>query len=125
MTSRLAFIAVFAAGLATALPFARGAPDQTRGMAIMSAVVDGNGDLISGVGVKEVERTGTGGYYVRFQRSVEGCTPVASPLANFYDNFVIVDHVPTPTPDSFQVLTGEVLGSAEDTRFSIIVFCGA
>jgi hypothetical protein len=99
------------------------APDQTLGMALMSAVVEANGTLISGTGVKNVTRTGTGGYLVQFDRSVAGCAPVASPLINFYDNFVIVNHIPTPTPDTFQVLTGEVLGSGEDTRFSLIVFC--
>jgi hypothetical protein len=100
------------------------APDQTHGMALMSAVVEANGTLISGTGVKNVTHTGLGGYLVQFDRSVTGCTPVASPLANFYDNFVTVKHIPTPTPDTFQVLTGEVLGNGEDTRFSLIVFCG-
>jgi hypothetical protein len=98
------------------------APDQTLGMALMSAVVEANGTLISGTGVKSVTRTGLGGYLVQFDRSVAGCAPVASPLYNFYDNFVIVRHI--PTPDTLQVLTGEVLGSGEDTRFSLIVFCG-
>jgi len=101
----------------------RAAPDQTLGMALLSAVVEANGTLISGTGVKNVTRTGVGGYLVQFDRSVAGCAPVASPLINFYDNFVIVNHIPTPTPDTFQVLTGEVLGSGEDTRFSLIVFC--
>jgi hypothetical protein len=101
------------------------APDQTLGMALMSAVVEANGTLISGTGVKNVTRTGLGGYLVQFDRSVVGCTPVASPLINFYDNFVVVNHIPSaPTPDTFQVLTGEVLGNGEDTRFSLIVFCG-
>ena len=99
------------------------APDQTLGMALMSAVVEANGTLISGTGVKNVTRTGLGGYLVQFDRSVVGCTPVAGLLANFYDNFVAVNHNPT-TPDTFQVLTGEVFGSGEDTRFSLIVFCG-
>jgi hypothetical protein len=100
------------------------APDQTLGMALMSAVVKANGDLISGTGVKNVTHTGVGAYHVQFDRSVAGCTPVASPLAAFYDNFVTVNHLPQPTADTFLVLTGEVFGLGKNTQFSLIVFCG-
>ena len=123
MRSKSIFALALAAALVAAPASIRAAPDQTLGMALMSATVEANGTLISGTGVKNVTRTGTGGYLVQFDRSVAGCAPVASPLINFYDNFVIVNHIPTPTPDTFQVLTGEVLGSGEDTRFSLIVFC--
>lgn len=98
--------------------------DKTQGMALMSAVVEADGTLISGSGVTGVTHTGTGGYLVHFKRSVVGCAPVSGPLTNYYDNFVVTTLTPTPTDDTFQVLTGEINGSGKDTRFSLIVFCG-
>lgn len=123
MRSKFLSTLALAATLAASPAALEAAPDQTLGMALLSAVVEANGTLISGTGVKNVTRTGVGGYLVQFDRSVAGCAPVASPLVNFYDNFVAVNHIPMP-PDTFRVLTGEVLGSGEDTRFSLIVFCG-
>jgi len=116
------FALALAAAFVTPPVSIRAAPDQTLGMALMSAVVEANGTLISGTGVKNVTHTGFGAYLVQFDRSVAGCTPVASPQVNF-SVFVVVNHFPTPTPDTFQVLTGEGLGNGEDTRFSLIVFC--
>jgi hypothetical protein len=57
---------------------ARAAPDNTLGMAIMSATVSSAGTLTRGSGVNSVEKTGTGSYTVAFNRRLENCTCVVN-----------------------------------------------
>jgi len=53
-------------------------PDQTQGMALMSAVVRSDGTLVSGSGVVSSDRFVSFIYHVTFTRSVQGCAFVAS-----------------------------------------------
>jgi hypothetical protein len=50
------------------------APDDTLGMALMSATVGSAGTLTRGSGVTAVQKTGTGSYTVTFNRSLANCT---------------------------------------------------
>lgn len=73
------FIAFAAGFLAAAPPETQAAPDNTLGMAILSARVSAAGALIAGSGTTgTVAKTGNGAYHVEFDRDVTTCFYLAS-----------------------------------------------
>ncbi len=119
-------IAGLAIAVAGGVAGVRAAPDQTLGMAIMSASVGPTGILLDGTGVDDVSHTGTGSYFVTFLRDLVGCNYVAS--VGRTDTFINNSGVasawrPFDMPTSVLVLTHDFAGSLADRPFQVIVFC--
>src|SRR6185437_12672333 len=66
--------AAFIAGSSAVPHDTRAAADKTLGIALMSAIVDFQGTLISGSGATAASRTSEGQYTVMFDRDVSACT---------------------------------------------------
>jgi hypothetical protein len=106
----------------------RAAPDDTLGMALMSATVGANGTLVRGSGATSAEKNGTGEYLVQFARSIANCSCAASVGGN--DPFVtyILTHAATANcpsfvaPDKAHIATS-FDNTAVDRDFHLIVFC--
>lgn len=120
---------LLALALATALVAApastRAAPDQTLGVALMSAVVNQSGTLLRGAGAVSATFIGTGTYRVIFNREVLGkCTYVAmaetGPMTG--GAFVRVDETVTNV-NSVLVQTRNAANAVEGRGFELIVFC--
>ena len=123
---------LFATALATALVAVpasiRAAPDQTLGMAIMSAIVTAGGDLVGGAGaVSSVSTATTGFYTVKFNRNLQGCTCAAMHVGeNALDAAInVTAFCPTlGESDTVAVRTWSIANdAAEDKPFHLIVFC--
>jgi len=100
------------------------APDQTLGMAIMSALVAADGTLLRGTGVTAAERIDEGNYRITFNRSVGGCDLVTS--LNSGDGAAFAGQAAGATFNSTlaEVRTRDSSGTQTDRRFFVIVFCG-
>ena len=102
---------------------ATAAPDQTLGMALLSAEVDSNGTLTTaGSGASSATQLETGHYEVHFVRNIEGCIPVVTPRTNgsaAISSFAIQNGV----FDGFQVKTRGNDGNPANRPFFIIVLC--
>ena len=104
------------------------AADQGLGMALMSATVDINGTLIRGGGAVSVAYQVSGIYDVKFNRSVEDCSCVASfgksdggDLGYFVQNDVTAN---CPFGSANDVRVRTVLnGAFMPAPFHLIVFC--
>jgi hypothetical protein len=120
---------LFALALATTLVAApasiRAAPDQTLGMALMSAVVNQSGTLNRGVGAVSATRNSEGNYRVIFNREVLGkCTYVAMAETGPMPGGAFVRVIETVTNvNSVLVLTRNANNDEEDRSFELIVFC--
>lgn len=104
---------------------AAAAPDQARGVALMSASVAPSGTLISGAGAVSVTHPFTGVYRVVFVRSVEDC--------NFVASVGRTDGIKNPSgvasawwdsnTDTVEVKTSDFEGTSADHLFQVMVFC--
>jgi len=120
----------FALALATAFVAApaatRAAPDQTLGMALMSALVNSNGTLLGGAGATSSNQHSTGRYRVFFNRSVLGCGYVAT-RSHFFPNAhmdpATISTAPGDSASSVWVVVQEADGTYVDRIFGMIVFC--
>lgn len=94
------------------------APDQTLGVALMSAFVGNDGGLIGGVGVVSAERESLGTYRVTFVRSIDSnnCAIVATGTGS---DIVSVPSTPVPVI----VRTRDSFGDLSDRAFRLFVFC--
>src|SRR4051812_24989462 len=75
------FIAASLVGTFADTVASRGAPDNSLGVAILSAVVAGDGTLARGTGAVSASRAAgdsSGGYYVTFDRDLNDCITVAT-----------------------------------------------
>jgi hypothetical protein len=54
--------------------YAQAAPDDTNGMALLSAVIDFHGELVRGSGVATFNRQAAGFYSIMFDRSIDQCS---------------------------------------------------
>jgi len=122
---------MFATALATTLVAApaaiRAAPDQTLGMALMSALVRQDGMLLGGAGATSSSRHQTGRYRVFFNRSVVGCDYVAT-RSHFIENAHMDPATISTAPsadsaDGVWVVVQEADGTDVDRVFRLIVFC--
>ena len=121
----------FALALATAFVAApaatRAAPDQTLGMALMSAVVNQDGMLLGGAGATSSARHSTGRYRVFFNRSVLGCDYVAtqSHFASLNHNtpLATIATAPGDSANSVWVVVQDGEATNVDRIFRMIVFC--
>ena len=102
------------------------APDQTLGMAIMSATV-ADGALAAGSGVVSVDSPSTGNWDIKFKRDLEGCTCTASFgrhtgfISTGAENF-ISSNCPSFAGNNVRVVM--LLGGAfQNLPFQLIVFC--
>jgi hypothetical protein len=122
---------MFALVLATALvasPAAiRAAPDQTLGMALMSALVRQDGMLLGGAGATSSSQHATGRYRVFFNRSVVGCDYVAtqSNSASLTHNppLATIATAPGDSANSVWVVVQDGEATNVDRIFRMIVFC--
>ena len=94
------------------------APDQTQGVALMSAIVNADGSLKSGTGVVSSERIDAGIYEVRFNRDIRDCVPVATV---FEIGFAQLSEPAAGT--LVNVGTHTANGGLSDFPFSLLVFC--
>jgi hypothetical protein len=99
------------------------APDQTLGMAIMSAAVSADGTLLRGAGVMAVTKSSVPGRYeISFIRKVDSCEAVATAqgqvaLPRAVQLLGVVD-------DTIYFQTGsENDGEPTNSDFYVIVFC--
>lgn len=104
------------------------APDNTLGMAIMSAVVQGDtGELNRGAGVVSSTRINTGSYQVIFDRNVAQCSYAASSGTPYNgisrDIVVSADPLPTDVSGVSVAVTHATDGSSYDAGFHLFVFC--
>lgn len=108
---------------------AHAAPDQTLGMALMSAAVGYDGTLRGGAGaVSSSTRNNLPyEYEVVFNRNLTGCDAVATTGALFIENtdwsgFVSVSGI-SSRPDSVLVLTKSTSGTPSPRPFHLLIFC--
>jgi len=125
MRSKSLLILVLASAFVAAPASTRAAPDQTLGVALMSAVVNQLGTLLRGAGAVSATRNGTGNYRVIFNREVLGkCTYVAmaegGPMPG--GAFARVDET-VSNVNSVLVLTRNADNDEEDRGFELIAFC--
>jgi len=106
----------------------RAAPDNTLGMAIMSASAYGS-NVMQSSGVQTIVNPSTGRYEITFDRSVTDCAHVASatnayPEADFGAAWGVKVRHHSSSPDLLAVYTFGTDGTTLATRpFSLIVFC--
>jgi len=111
-------VAVAVAGVfATSASAQPRAPDQTLGMALMSASVGANGSLIRGGGVVSSAKVSAGTYDVTFSRNIEGCVAVANTSASRFAR--IVSH----TGNVIRVRVADGQSTNADNPFTMLVFC--
>jgi hypothetical protein len=113
------------------------APDDTLGVAIMSASVKRAGTLHHGTGVTSVQRMSAGVYEITFERDITACTCVASlggvdGTASYFSGWHLNANCPPfkvdepVNPKLAQVSTTRDLQSSyspTDADFHMIVFC--
>jgi hypothetical protein len=75
---RYGIVAALIWGLVMVPRQVRGAPDDTNGMALLSAVINLQGELVRGSGVASFNRQAAGFYEIMFDRSIEQCAFSAS-----------------------------------------------
>jgi hypothetical protein len=120
------FALVLATVFVAAPASVRAAPDQTLGMAIMSATVAGTA-LAAGSGVVSIDRPSTGTYDIAFTRDLEACTCTASfgshngAISTVQQNFISAN-CPFGAGNNVRVLM-LVLGTPQNSPFQLIVFC--
>lgn len=103
-------------------------PDQTLGMALMSAYVNAAGELVHGAGAVSAERVDTGIFFVYFDRSIVGCTHVASMSvgAGSAVHFGTVNTAAPASGTTNAVRVRTFFPSSTDAfsqPFSLVVFC--
>jgi hypothetical protein len=107
---------------------AAAAPDTTEGVALMSARVAANGNLVGGSGAVTSSRFTTGEYRVKFHRSVNGCTAAGSIRHRVGIQGTAVAGFVTALPvfgggAVLEALVHDVNGQAADLGFDVTVFC--
>jgi hypothetical protein len=130
-------VSTFLAGFAMAassflLPrLAAAAPDNTLGMALMSATVASDGTLVHGSGATgTVKNSGLGDYTVTFERDLVGCSCTASAGHSSIGSPVIAiiatANCPGAAANNLRVVTTTRLDTNTlrlDIDFHAIVFC--
>ena len=102
--------------------------DQTFGMAMMSAVVDGTGALAFGSGSESASRLSLGSYSVKFNRPIRGCTfnatsgNIQSGQASASYAFPLVSFDSDPNGIAIQTYNPGN-GLQKDAAFHLMVFC--
>jgi hypothetical protein len=117
--------AVLAAGMSIgALTSAvHSAPDHSLGMAMMSAIVDYQGTLVSGAGATAASRTSQGQYTVTFERDVSACSFAAT---STFQSEMIGASADSAANVARVYSTFPMNGggaSASDSGFNLLVFC--
>lgn len=114
---------------ASAIPIecASAAPDQTRGMALLSLAIDLDGFVVSQSGVTNFTNVaGAGRYNVTFDRSVADCTAVGSigpgNTLNPVNGTVVTGRL-SGNPNGLLIQTRDDAGTLVDMAFSLLVFC--
>jgi len=113
---------------AAAIPPVAAAPDQTQGVALMSATVTAGGTLVRGSGTVSSARDAVGTYTVTFERPINACAAVGNVSQTRGVEF------PGPVPGSVSVafvgpqnqaavLVTDLDGQADDLAFQLLVFC--
>jgi hypothetical protein len=122
---------ILAAALAsTALVSAAAAPDQTQGVALLSANVSSTGAVEQAAGVVSVVPLQTGAKALQFSRPVIGCALVASVRAKLINPTIsVVAAIVTVSPivnvpDTVIVTTRSASTTVpQNLPFSLVVFC--
>jgi hypothetical protein len=121
------FILVLATAFVAVPTPMRAAPDQTLGMALMSALVRHDGSLLDGVGAISSNQHSTGRYRVFFNRNVVGCGYVATRshfISNAHMDPATISTAPSAdSADGVWVVVQEADGTFVDRVFRLIVFC--
>ena len=127
MRSKSFFALALAAALVAAPASIRAAPDQTLGMALMSATVSDSGVLVAGSGVASIVRPSTGTYVIAFKRDLDACTCTASfgghtvGIFTAAQNFISAN-CPSGAGNNVRVLMSNN-GAFVNWPFQLIVFC--
>jgi len=123
MRSKFLCTLALTATLAASPAALEAAPDQTLGMAIMSALVAADGTLLRGTGVKTAERLDEGRYQITFNRSVAECDIVVSLNSGGGASFAGQAAGATFSSTLAEVRTRDSSGTQVDRRFFVIVLC--
>jgi hypothetical protein len=117
---------MFATALVAAPASTRAAPDQTLGMALMSALVKADGTLLGGAGATSSSQHATGRYRVFFNRSVVGCDYVATQSHSSsltHNPPSAIATAPGDSANSVWVVVQDGEGTNVERIFRMIVFC--
>jgi hypothetical protein len=119
-----AFSLAAALMLGAAMPnMAHAAPDNTLGMALLSARVFPNG-VFGSSGLVSSENTSTGSYLLTFNRNIFDCQPVVTPFAAEPVTVRFFSIGGSPTQGSLGVAISRISnGTPIDAHISVVVFC--
>ena len=127
MCREIMFAMVLATAFVAAPAATRAAPDQTLGMALMSALVASNGTLLGGAGAISSNQPSTGRYQVFFNRSVLGCDYVATQsqtgALSHNPPLATIATAPGGSANAVWVVVQDGAGTNVDRIFRMIVFC--
>jgi hypothetical protein len=121
---------VYAAAIAAALLASPvvAAPDRTQGVALMSATVAANGNLVRGSGVVSSIREAVGSYIVTFERPIDTCVAAG----NVSQGIGVEFQRPVPgsvsaaflgEPNEAMVVVTDADGQNDDLGFQLLLFC--
>jgi hypothetical protein len=97
-------------------------PDDTLGVALMSAIVDSQGHLLSGSGATAAARTSQGQYTVTFVRDVSACTFAAT--STFQGEMIGASAGSSANVAMVYSMSPSGGGSSvSDSGFNLVVFC--
>lgn len=122
-SSSAVVLAAFASAVVTSWPVAA-APDNTLGVALMSARVDSDGTTLASSGATGVTHPGGGQYVVEFDRDVASCIYSVKPFNNLRGASVL------PAAASGSAVAVTIWGisgisfAPTDGEFDLIVYCG-
>ena len=103
--------------------FAAAAPDNTLGVALLSARVFPNG-VFGSSGLVSSENTSTGSYLLTFNRNIFDCQPVVTPFAGEPVTIRFFSIGGSPTQGSLGVAISRISdGTPIDAHISVVVFC--
>ncbi|MPZ58606.1 MAG: hypothetical protein GEU91_19370 [Rhizobiales bacterium] len=117
----------FVLALAGALVTVAAAPDKALGMALLSAVVDQNGNLDRGAGIVSSARVSIGQYEVIFNQDVRECTYVATvggTTIDTYTNKMIASPARRDQQDNGVWVRVSAGSGHVDAPFHLTVVCG-
>jgi hypothetical protein len=107
-------------------PALQAAPDNSFGMALLGAVINGDGTTARGSGVTGSSRASQGNYIVTFDRPLADCTFSAAPvfIAGGTTSVIVPRVIGLPSTSNIQFNVNRVSdGTLVDSPFSLVVFC--
>lgn len=104
--------------LACAAPrIAAAAPDDTLGVALMGAIVSGDGAFWDKAGATSVKWPAWGRYVIQFERPITGCFFSVTPMEERIVMSAVINN------NKLEVHSTALDGTANNTWFHVLVYC--